>query len=89
MHKSRDILIYGRNIKLKLALGVGMKIYKISKVENEYTVSQMNCGGYKSPKSHSHLDTQMFPDCPNRSLSTQKDKKKDHKCTCKKCTCKK
>jgi hypothetical protein len=51
-----------------------MKIYKLS---------QMDCGGFGPAKGH--LDTQTFPDCPDRSLSKQKDKKKKNKCeNCKK-----
>ena len=51
-----------------------MKIYKLS---------QMDCGGF-GPAS-GKLDTQLFPDCPNRSLTKQKHKKKKNKCeTCKK-----
>ena len=43
----------------------------------------MDCGGFGPAKGH--LDTQTFPDCPDRSLSKQKDKKKKNKCeNCKK-----
>jgi hypothetical protein len=44
----------------------------------------MDCGGFSGPEGH--LDTQMFPDCPDRTLTKQKHKKKKtKKCdTCKK-----
>lgn len=44
-------------------------------------LSQMDCGGFSGPKGH--LDTQLFPDCPDRTLTKQKHKKKKH--MCKKC----
>jgi hypothetical protein len=49
-------------------------------------LSQMDCGGFGGPKGH--LDTQMFPDCPDRSLTKQKHQKHQKhkkKHTCKKC----
>lgn len=46
-------------------------------------LSQMDCGGFGGPKGH--LDTQMFPDCPDRSLTKQKHQKHKKKHTCKKC----
>lgn len=52
-----------------------------------YRESQMDCGGFKSPNKGSHLDTQLFEGCPNRSLNEQKknqNKKRKSKEKCKK-----
>lgn len=48
-----------------------MKIMKISK----YCGSLGDCGGFTGPKQHKHLDTQMFPECPSRSLTEQKKRR--------------
>jgi hypothetical protein len=41
--------------------------------------SSNECGGFKPPKKGQHLDTQLFPECPSRSLSEQKKRRKKKK----------
>lgn len=37
-------------------------------------ISQLECGGFREPKGH--LDTQMYPECPNWPSYQKKKKKK-------------